>query len=80
MTEVKVPKIDVVVQVSGPGGCINYEIELIRRAMEAAGIEVVIRNSHPDPQDVLDTMFERAETIGNMTRVVIQAYHSPWGG
>lgn len=37
--------------VSGPGGCINFEVEIIKRALEAYGVTVTIENDAPEVTD-----------------------------
>ena len=38
---------DVTVTVTGPGGVITYEMIVIQRALEAAGVRVTVIDEHP---------------------------------
>lgn len=73
--------IDVTVTVTGPGGCISLEIEIIRRALVAAGINVTVTNPHPPAEGFIPHM-EKYIKDGKMstTNVKIIAMHCPWGG
>ena len=37
----------ITVTVSGPGGVIAYEVELVRRALEAGGLVVIVKDDFP---------------------------------
>lgn len=73
--------IDVTVTVTGPGGCISGEIEIIRRALTAAGINVTIADPHP-PVEGFTEVLDKYIASGRMsqTNVKIIAMHCPWGG
>jgi hypothetical protein len=75
----ELPKIEITVRVSGPGGVINYEVEAIRRALGEHGIEVVVLNEYASSPERMAEIF--AQVAGKRgTRVILQAYHQPWGG
>lgn len=87
----KEPLCQINVRITGPGGCINYEAELIKRALELLGFPVTVRNNYP--------IEEQARTIGSkpmtvdefmdlssqrrpegLDPVTITVNNCPWGG
>lgn len=76
------------VTVSGPGGCINYEAETIKRALEAAGCFVDYENSHPDQRvveehrstrdDDFNPLLVAPKRIKSYVKLIVE--HCPWGG
>lgn len=83
---------DVTVTVTGPGGIINYEVEVIKRALEAAHVRVEVINPHPDdnPEKMVQEIERRltddqwaapytwSKRITKSVKLV--ADHCPWGG
>jgi hypothetical protein len=75
--------IDVTITIVGPGGTIDYEAVVIRRALEAAGVRVVEENTNPcsDPDECLRVIRDRLDTgyiKHKAVRLVVT--HQPWGG
>jgi hypothetical protein len=58
----KEPLCMISINISGPGGCINYEAELIKRALEMLGFPVTVHNNYP--------IEEQARTIGSKPMTV----------
>lgn len=75
-------KTPITVTVSGPGGCINAEIELIRRMFVDNGFEVEVNNTHPPQGETIAEHVERifALEIPHRTKITIVGKHCPWGG
>lgn len=73
---------DIEVKVSGPGGCINYEVEIIRRTLAAEGFVVDVTNSHPPSNETIDEHVERIRKLNHAkrTKINLVANHCPWGG
>lgn len=83
---------DVTVTVTGPGGVIRYEMIVIRRALEAAGVRVTVIDDHPADNEE-EWVVEMKRRIDNddwaapytwskkLNRSVeLIAVHCPWGG
>lgn len=72
------------ITVSGPGGCINIEVQLIEEILKQQGFNVVVYNDHhEDPvkvQERIDSL--RAEDHFKKTNsfIILKAEHQPWGG
>lgn len=75
-------KTPITVTVSGPGGCINAEIELIRRMFVDNGFDVDVNNPHPPQGETISQHVERIFAIGSpkRTKITIIGNHCPWGG
>jgi hypothetical protein len=77
------PLIDVKVTVTGPGGVIVVEGEIIRRALEAHGIKVVVSNyimGQPMADyDAQDNSAMKLPTDRDIEAALI-LNHVPWGG
>lgn len=65
--------IEIKVKVSGPGMCINHELEVIERALRAAGCSVTVVNPYPTDKPV-------DPTLKLKSHVTLTADHLPWGG
>jgi hypothetical protein len=71
------------IDVTGPGGCINSTMDVIQRTFEYLGYKIVIENDHDDKftdkmtTDELET-FIKKHSKG--CQVTIKAHHCPWGG
>ncbi len=64
------------IDVTGPCGCINNEIELISYILKEKGYSVNITNSYPSKIE-FDLLKEvKTENI----EIDLIAHHSPWGG
>jgi hypothetical protein len=69
------------ITVSGMGMCINYEMEIIRKAFAALGIDVVIENKFPDKEKYTEEeMKESAKFRKESFNITLVADHQPWGG
>lgn len=73
------------VTVSGAGGIISYEMILIQRALEAAGILVCVKDDMPRREDPDAYIAHRqklntAANRGSPDTVHLIANHIPWGG
>lgn len=77
------------VTVEGAGGH-GYEFEVIRRALEAAGVTVLLGRGADDCNTIRDWRSidsdmvlderDRMKRMGYQRTVVLQAVHVPWGG
>jgi hypothetical protein len=82
----------ITITIAGPGGVINYEAEIIRRALVAAGCTVTYNNdcADGDPEAMVTEVRRRLTDAnwgapflqpGVITKeVVINVNHIPWGG
>ena len=72
---------DITVTVSGPGGIVNREVEIIRRALLEANCSVQVENAHPDDSDISGQYKPRnIPTGGVKSHVQLIVEHLPWGG
>lgn len=76
---------NIYVTVQGPGGCINYQIEVIRAALAEKGIHVEVDNLRADiyPKNHVKDLDEKARNGSwdpSLWTVKIKAIHDPWGG
>lgn len=79
---------EVTIQVTGPGGTITYEMELIKRALESVGITVIVKDDHPwcphsgNGYLTVDGFIEHRNklTAHEGHTVLLKAVHVPWGG
>jgi hypothetical protein len=82
--------IAITINVSGPGGCINYEAELIKRALEMVGFSVTLHNNYPIEEQV-DTIGDTPMTVAEymdtidahkieLPPVTMTITNHPWGG
>lgn len=76
--------IGVTITISGPGTTFNYELEIIKRALEAAHLKVEVVNEYPSEESP-DEMLKRVErqiAEGDLRprKVKLIADHIPWGG
>ena len=65
------------VQVRGAGGCIGNEMDIIKKAIEAAGGEVIVEDEHPPTVEFSE---EHAKKHYEKWYVKLKAVHLPWGG
>ena len=76
----------VTVNVTGPGGIINFETEMIRKVFADLGMTVEINDPHPFKSDSKSSMtfeqyIERCKKGANARhKVIINVNHLPWGG
>ncbi len=73
----------ITVTVQGLGGTIAYEMVIIRRALEAAGINVEVNDIDPinESEESEDEFIERMKTLNHSkTQIKLIAKHIPWGG
>lgn len=84
---------DITITITGPGGVINFETIIIKRALEDAGIIVEVEDDTPfgsrpiHPLVIQETEDEYVERVTTMYRsgkikntVKLIAKHCPWGG
>lgn len=77
---------EIKVVISGPGGVVNYDATLIRRALMAAGIRVTTINDHPIESGQRETEDEFISRVGDLEKehdfhdVRLVVKHEPWGG
>lgn len=72
------------ISVSGLGGGINFEMQLIEKALRDVGIEVEVVNDAADwgcsnEPGWFDSVAEHIKSKGGH-KVVLKAIHQPWGG
>ena len=82
--------INIEVKVTGPGGVINFETLIIKRALEQVGITVEVEDEYPFSyrvnqnviQETEDEYIERITKLNETcsTTVKLIAEHCPWGG
>ena len=86
----------IMITVSGPGGNISYEMEMLRILFESEGYQVRVQNEHPFVANDLErsTQFASWEEyqahrrkltaernlMNKPTEIVLVANHIPWGG
>ena len=70
------------IEITGPGGVINYEYLVVLDALKAAGIDVLESNDYPEiaPEEFLDMIRQRIDDGIVKKEVILYAYHRPWGG
>lgn len=70
------------ITVSGSGGCINYEMEIIEKALRAAGLNVIVTNKFDwsDKEEKVAALSEYYLKKPNKFSVKLVADHLPWGG
>lgn len=75
MTRVKI-------EITGPGGVINYEYLTVLNALRAAGINVIESNDYQEiaPEEFLDMIRQRIDDGIVIKEVSLYANHQPWGG
>lgn len=71
------------ITVSGMGKSINYEAEVIKRTLEAAGLTVIYKNPYPSENPDEHLYLARQQLISgdwkpNPVELIIQ--HQPWPG
>lgn len=73
---------EIEVKVSGPGMCINSEVEIIRQALVTEGFVVEVTNPYPPSNETIKEHVDRIRTLGHAKRTMIHDYvnHYPWGG
>jgi hypothetical protein len=77
--------IETKITITGPGGTINFEVEVIRAALAAHNVTVNVINDHPFVNDFLPTPEEFVAYRKDLHAiqphtVTIEANHIPWGG
>jgi len=67
--------------VRGPGGCINCEAEIIKRALVAYGCKVFVENNYPIADKDLDAALQCFDNapIAKLP-IKMKVDHLPWGG
>jgi hypothetical protein len=70
------------IEITGPGGVINYEYLTVLNALKAAGITVIESNDCPEiaPEEFLDMIRQRMDDGIVKKEVTLHANHLPWGG
>jgi hypothetical protein len=73
----------VTITITGAGGTINYETEIIVKALKEAGCTVEIKDEHPcdNPEEFIKLIRERIDSgYIKEKKVYIKTNHLPWGG
>lgn len=73
----------VTITISGAGGIINYETEIIVNALREAGCIVDIEDKHPcdNPEELIKVIRERIDSgYIKQKKVFVKTNHIPWGG
>ena len=70
------------IKVQGPGGCINFEVGVIRRAFKELGIDITIENDYSDKPTFTSTdeLVKAADFRKENWSIKLIADHQPWGG
>lgn len=70
------------IEITGPGGVINYEYLVVLDALKAAGIHVYESNDYPEiaPEEFIDMIRQRIDDRIVKKEVSLYAHHQPWGG
>ncbi len=77
------------ITISGPGGNISYEMEIIKQALEKEGFKVNVTDSHPFIERIHKSCFKSMEEYLEHRRklmaekpreINLVAEHLPWGG
>lgn len=76
------------ITISGPGGSIQYEVEIIRRLLESEGFKVSVKDKYPfvpDKAEGFDSWEEYQEHRRKLLsekqkEIELIADHLPWGG
>ena len=67
-----------IITVTGMGMTFDVEFEIIKRALELAGIKVEVQNDYPPKGNPLT--LEQLEHRKNGYGVILRANHEPWPG
>ena len=80
----------ITINISGPGGSVNYDAEVIRMALAMVGYKFEVENNYPIEQQLKTQNYETAEEYiemvqaGNpdmeMPTIKMNVYNAPWGG
>lgn len=70
--------IEIRITVSGPGGVIGYETEVIRRSFELMGYQVEVKDEHPLEPGDFERMDARRGT--GSVKILLSTEHQPWSG
>jgi len=75
----------VTITVTGAGGVIHNEMEIIKQALAEFGYEIVIKDAHPRPDtlhpiDLVHFKTRVKELFKHRRVATIVADHLPWGG
>lgn len=76
------------ITIEGMGGCINFEMKLIQKVLEDAGLHVFVTNNAADwecsrSEDYVDYVIKhnlKLKADGNPNQIDLIAKHIPWGG
>ena len=70
------------IDITGPGGVINYEYLTVLNALRAAGITVIESNDCQEiaSEEFLDMIRQRIDDGIVKKEVILHANHLPWGG
>lgn len=68
------------IKISGPGGTMNYEVEIVVKALREAGCEVEVENRYPAEEGHVEAIRERIDAGTVSKKVKVIAQHIPWGG
>jgi len=75
---------DTTITVTGYGGTIGFEIEMLRQALESWGYTVIIKDKHPAnlPEEEMNEWCEErlALITKRKEKITLVADHRPWGG
>lgn len=77
----------ITITIDGPGGCVNYDAEIIRMALALVGYTVQVDNDYPIEQEaenqnmtVDQYMKWVSERNTSMPKIKMVVNNLPWGG
>jgi hypothetical protein len=71
------------IEISGPGGTINYPVNVIVKALKEAGLQVEVQDDYPS-DNADENMRDVKERIDSGEikdwKINVKTKHLPWGG
>ena len=71
------------IEIKGPGGTINYPVNVIVKALKEAGLQVEVQDDYPsDNADEMMGLVKKRIDSGEIKdwKVKVETEHLPWGG
>lgn len=71
------------IEIKGPGGTINYPVNVIVKALKEAGLQVEVQDDYPsDNADEMMSLVKEQIDSGEIKdwKINVKTKHLPWGG